>query len=83
MEGGEWAVESVFHVANGATCVAAFGAGEPREEPENDEAERGRTRVRSVVLRAAAGGRFEGRAWAGRLILPQRCALDDRPGVAR
>jgi len=79
VEGGEWAVESVLHVANGATCVAAFGGGEPREEPENDEAERGRTRVRSVLLRAAEGGRFEGRAWAGRLILPQRCTLDDRP----
>lgn len=78
VEGGEWAVESVLHVASGATCVAAFGAGEPREEPEDDEAERGRTRVRSVVLRAAEGGRFEGRAWAGRLILPQRCALDAR-----
>jgi hypothetical protein len=79
VEGGEWAVESVFHVANGETCVAAFGGGEPREEPENEEAERGRTRVRSVVLRAAAGGRFEGRAWAGRLILPQRCTLDEGP----
>ncbi len=80
VEGGEWAAEAVLHVANGATCLAGFGGGEPREEPEDDEGERGRTKVRSVVLQAAAGGGFEGRAWAGRLMLPQRCALDDAPG---
>ena len=77
VEAGEWQVEEALHVSAGQSCMASLAGGEPREEPEN-EREGERLKVRTFVLNAVANSAFEGRAWAGHLMLPQRCTRDER-----